>query len=62
MPAAFGPDDQLRARAELGLQRVVAAEAGQRTGESSRLASSVGPVDGERLRQDVVRTGMTTWT
>jgi len=55
-------DDQLRTGLELGLQRVVRAEAGD--GEAAEEVALVGrPVDGENLRrQDVVRSGMTTWT
>jgi hypothetical protein len=54
-------DDQLGTRTELRLQRVVRAKAGHgQAGEEVGLVD--GPVDGERLRQDVVRSGMTTWT
>jgi hypothetical protein len=55
-------DDQLGTRAELGQQRVVRAQAGD--GQASEEVGLVdGPVDGEgRRRQDVVRSGMTTWT
>jgi hypothetical protein len=55
-------DDQLRTGAELGLERVVRAETGD--GQAAEEVGLVGrPVDGECLRrQEVVRSGMTTWT
>ena len=65
LPAAFGPHDELRTRAERGVERRVAAEVEQR-GSSSSTGRRVRAAPGRRVRdggrQEVVRTGMTTWT